>query len=282
MSTSRVLVQSIAPLVAVRVAAVLVAIALARAAPVVAVPVGSVSGLGNGDNSVVVRSAGSLGDHRGLESGGGSADSAGSSNSGREGGVAGGRRDCDGRRCRRSSAVVVVIARAESDSDNSVSGASLHAVGIISGVAVSLLLGSAGSRVGGDLPVSVPRVAVDLAQVVPDGSVVLESVLVLENVLEGRAVGELDRPAIAVGEGSPLLGVGVRRRQDLVNLRVTTIGRRDVGKGDIVAALVDNNGTSNRVGSSSGHQGGSSVNRVLHFDDWGVFLKLSRIVEKSR
>lgn len=281
-STSRVLVQNIAALVAVRVAAVLVAIALGRAAPVVAIPVGGVSSLGDGYNSTVARGGGSRGNDRGLESGGRSADGAGSGNSGRESGVAGGRLDCDGRGCRRSSAVIVVIARAESDSDGSVRGTGLHAVGIVSGVAVSLLLGSAGSSVGSDLPISVPGVAVNLAQVVPDSSIVLEGVLVLENVGKGSAVGELDGPAVAVGELGPLLGVAVGRRQSLVDLRVTTIGRGNVGQSNIVAALVDNNSASNRLGSSGGHQGGSSVNRVLHFDDWGVFLLLSRTVEKSR
>lgn len=242
---------SIAPLVAVSVAAVLV-VTLARAAPVVAIPVGGVSGLGDG-HSGSAGAAGSRGNNRGLESGGRSADSAGSCNGGRESGVAGGRRDCDGRRCRRSSAVIVVIAGAESDSDGSIRGAGLLAVGIISGVTVSLLLRGAGSSVGSDLPVSVPGVAVNFAQVVPDGSIVLEGVLVLENVAEGRAVGKLDRPAVAVGELGPLLGVAVGRRQDLVDLRVTTIGRGNVGKSNIVAALVDNNSASNRLGSSGGH-----------------------------
>jgi hypothetical protein len=274
MSTSRVLVQRRDPLVAVGVTAVVV-LTLADLAPVVSVPaLSGVGDLGNGHDNISVGADGSRSDDRGLESGGRSSRSGGSGNSGLESGVAGGGGSSDRGRCRGSSAVVVLVARAESDSDDSLSGASLHAVGIIGSVAVSLLLGSARCRVGGDLPVSVPGVTVDLAQVVPDGSVVLVSVLVLEDVLEGRAVRKLDRPAVSVGERSPLLGVGVGGRQDLFNLRVATVGRGNVGKSNIVAALVDNNGRTDRVGGSSGHQGGSSVNGVLHSDDWGVFLKV--------
>jgi hypothetical protein len=242
-------------------------------APVVSIPLlGGVDDLGNSHNNV--GAAGSRGDDRGLESGGRSGNGGRSSDSGLESGVAGSGGSLDRGRCRGSSAIVGLIAGAESNSDDSVSGASLHAVGIIGSVAVSLLLRGARGRVGGDLPVSVPGIAVDLAQIVPDGSVVLVGVLVLENVLEGRAVGKLDRPAVSVGERSPGLGVGVRGRQDSVNLRVATVGRGNVGKSNIVAALVDNDGTSDGVGGGSSHQGGSSVNRVLHFDDWGVFLKV--------
>jgi hypothetical protein len=262
MSTSRVLGQRRDPLVAVRVAAVLV-LTLVDLAPVVSIPLLSgVNNLGDGHDNISVGAGGSRSDDRGLESGAGS----------------GSGLSCDGRRCRGGSAVVGLVARADGDSDDGVSGASLHAVGIIGSVAVGLLLRRARGALGGDLPVSVPGVAVDLAQVIPDGSVVLVGVLVLEDVLKGRAVGKLDGPAVAVGERSPGLGVGVRGTKDLVDLRVSTVGRRDVDKSDIVVALVDDDGLTNRVGSSSSNQGSSSVNGVLHFDDWSVFLKVSRTV----
>jgi hypothetical protein len=252
-------------------AAVLV-LTLVDLAPVVSIPLlGGVDDLGDSHDNV--SAGGSRGDDRGLESGGRSSNGGRSSDSGLESGVAGSGGSLDRGRCRGSSAVVGLIAGTKSNSDDSVSRASLHAVGIIGSVAVGLLLRGARSRVGGDLPVSIPGVAVDLAQVVPDGSIVLVSVLVLENVLEGRAVRKLDRPAVSVGKRSPGLGVGLGGRQDLVNLGVTTVGRGNVGKSDIVAALVDNNGTSDGVGGGGSHQGGSSVNGVLHFDDWGVFLK---------
>jgi hypothetical protein len=246
-------------------------------APVVSIPLlGGVDDLGDSHDNV--SAGGSRSDDRGLESGGRSSNGGRSSDSGLESGVAGSGGSLDRGRCRGSSAVVGLIAGTKSNSDDSVSRASLHAVGIIGSVAVGLLLRGARGRVGGDLPVSIPGVAVDLAQVVPDGSIVLVSVLVLENVLEGRAVGKLDRPAVSVGERSPGLGVGVRGTKDLVDLRVSTVGRRNVDKSDIVVALVDDDGLTNRVGGSSGNQGSSSVNGVLHFDDWSVFLKVSRTV----
>merc|ERR1712151_617132 len=76
--------------------------------------------------------------------------------------------------------------RAESDGDIGVLRASLHTVGVVGSVTVSLLLRRAGTglRVGSDHPVAVPWVAVDLAQVVPDGAVILEGVLVLEDVVQ--------------------------------------------------------------------------------------------------
>jgi hypothetical protein len=129
MSTSRVLVQRRDPLVAVRVAAVLV-LTLVDLAPVVSIPLlGGVNNLGDGHDNISVRAGRSRGDDRGLESGAGSGS-----------GLAGGSLSCDGRRCRGGSAVVGLVARADGDSDDSVGGASLHAVGIIGSVAVSLLL----------------------------------------------------------------------------------------------------------------------------------------------
>lgn len=286
MSTSRVFAGSNSPLVlgAVLVTAVVVAIALGRRAPLVA-PLGGGEDLGLGHNDITVAGSGSGSDGRSLESGGGAlsgsaraldrrgraAESAGgrSRSSGRvgRGGLGSG-----GRRNRSSSTVVLRLAGAEGDSDGSSLGAGLHAVGVIGSVAVGLLLGRARRSVGSDLPVTIPGVAVDLAQIVPDGSVVLEGVLVLENVVQGSAVGKLDRPSVSVGELGPLLSVGSISGEGLVDLRVTSIVRRDVGKGNIVVALVDNNSAANRVGGSGGHQGGSSENRVLHFDSWNGIL----------
>lgn len=286
MSTSRVLGRSNAPLVAVRVAAVVV-VALGEAAPVV-VPLSGGNNVGGGNNhiaAVAAVGASSLGDGGSLESGGRGLSSAGgrSRNSGRE--LGSGGLGLNGRRHGRSSAIVLLLAGAEGHSDGGVSGASLHAVGIIGSVAVSLLLGSARRGVGSDLPVAIPGVSVDLAQVVPDSSVVLVGVLVLKDVLQGSAVGELDGPAVSVAERGPGLSVGVVGRQSLVNLGVTTVRGRDVDKSNIVVALVNDDGTSNVVSGGSGHQGGSSENRVLHVDDWGCCidaLALSSTVVKSR
>ncbi len=101
------------------------------------------------------------------------------------------------------------------------------------------------------------------AQVVPDSSIVPgEGTVPGECWLREELLESLIDQPLPLGEPGPLQLRRCRRRQDLVDLRVTTIGRGNVGKGNIVAALVDNNNSaSNGLGSSGGHQGGSSVNR---------------------
>lgn len=139
---------------------------------------------------------------------------------------------------------------AESDGDLSFRRAGLHAVGIVSRIAVSLLLGVALCAGGSDLPVLVPWVAIDTAQVVPDDPVVVEGVLVLEDVLQRFGLGELDRPAIAIGERSPGLIPRFTSSQSLVFLLVASTRCRDVAQGHIIVALVDDLCGSNRRGHS--------------------------------
>lgn len=141
----------------------------------------------------------------------------------------------------------------------------MHSIGVVGSVAVSLLLGSAGGGVGGDFPVAVPRVAVDLAQVVPDSAVIVEGVLVLEDIRKRSAVGKLEGPSVAVGKLSPLLSVLAVGGKSLVDLGVSAIGRGSVEKVDVVVALVDNDGATD-LGDGTSHQGCSCENGALHCD----------------
>ena len=164
--------------------------------------------------------------------------------------------------------IVVALAGAESNNDVGVIGARLHAVGVVVGVTVGLLLGLAVLGVGGDLPVAVPGVAVDLAQVVPEHAVVVDSVLVLEDVVEVLVVGELDGPAVAVGKLSVLLSVGLVGLDHHVDLLVSATGGRDVAHLDLVLAGVLDDGVAEGIGERSAGQkgrGGDNVGNHVDF-----------------
>lgn len=167
-------------------------------------------------------------------------------------------------RSRGSTAVVLGLARAKGDGDSRIVRAGLHSICVVSGISVGRLLWDAGSSVGGDFPVTIPWVAVDFAQVVPDSAIVVESVLVLEDLTKIGAVGQLDRPSIAVGKLGPLLGVGAVSGENLVNLGVASISRWGVVEVHVVFALVDDDGTANGVGGCGGHKGGSCKDGALH------------------
>lgn len=179
----------------------------------------------------------------------------------------------DGGRSLSGELIVVALTRAKSDHDVGVIGARLHAVGIIVGVTVGLLLGVAVLRVGGDLPVAVPGVAIDLAQVVPDDAVVVSGVLILEDVLQGLGVRKLDGPAVTVGELSVLLGVSLVRLEPLVDLLVSTVGGRSVAHLDLVVASILDNSLAKGVGEGSAGQDGSGGN---HIEDHFGFSNCNR------
>jgi hypothetical protein len=158
--------------------------------------------------------------------------------------------------------IVVALAGAESDNDVGIIGARLHSVGVVVGVTVGLLLGLAVLGVGGDLPVAVPGVAVDLAQVVPQHAIVVDGVLVLEDVVEVLVVGELDGPAVAVGELGVLLSVGLVGLEHLVDLLESAAGGRDVAHLDLILAGVLNNGVAEGVGERGAGQKGRGGDHV--------------------
>lgn len=145
--------------------------------------------------------------------------------------------------CRQTSA--------QGDGDLCVRGTRLHAIGIVGGVAICLLLGTALGAVGSDLPVLVPWVAVDAAQVVPDDAVVVERVLVLHDVAAKvvTILAQLDAPAVIVGKRCPLLSVRVTCGQSLVDLLVAATRCWDVAQVHVVIALVDDLCPSNRASS---------------------------------
>jgi len=171
---------------------------------------------------------------------------------------------CGGDRGRSLSGevIVVALARAKGDDDVSVVRARLHAVGIVVGVTVGLLLGVAVLGVGGDLPVTVPGVAVDLAQVIPDDTVLVSGVLVLKDVLEGLGVRELDGPAVVVGELGVLLSVRLVGLEPLVDFIVSAELGRNVAHLDLVVASILDNGVAKGVDEGSASQDGSSGNHV--------------------
>jgi len=165
--------------------------------------------------------------------------------------------------------IVEALARAESDDNIGVIRARLHAVGVVVGVTVGLLLGVAVLGVGGDLPVAVPGVAVDLAQVVPKHAIVVDGVLVLEDVVKRLIVRKLDRPAAAVGELSVLLSVGLVGLEHLVDLLMSAAEGRDVAHLDLIVARVLDDGVSKSVGERSAGQKGRGGDDVgNHFDFW--------------
>jgi hypothetical protein len=236
---------------------------------------GLVDGLGDG---TVVRRGGGLGDESGglLDGlvgapatvgsrcrGGGSRGRGGRAASERSpGDGVGHARGLDRGRSLGSQVVVVTLARAKGDDDVGVVRARLHTVGIVVGVTVRLLLGVAALSVGGNLPVAVPGVAVDLAQVVPDGTIVVRGVLVLENVLERVRVRELEGPAVAVGQLSPLLSVGLVRLEPLVDLIVSSALGGDVAHLDFVVAGVLDDGVAKSVSDGSAGQKDRGGNHV--------------------
>jgi len=158
--------------------------------------------------------------------------------------------------------IVVALARAKGDNDVSVVRARLHAVGIVVGVTVGLLLRAAVLGVGGDLPVAVPGVAVNLAQVVPDDAVVVSGVLILKDVLQRLRVGKLEGPAVAVRQLSVLLSVSLVRLEPHVDLLVSTAGGGDVAHPDLVVASVLDNSVTKSVGEGSAGQNGGGGNHV--------------------
>lgn len=174
----------------------------------------------------------------------------------------------DRRGGRGDSAVVLVLARAESDGDVGVLRASLHTVGVVGSVTVSLLLRRAGAGlgVGSDHPVAVPWVAVDLAQVVPDGAVILEGVLVLEDVVQILVLGELEGPASASGQLLPLRRVAAARVEGVLSSLVAAVLGGDDSQLDVVAAHVLNDGVADRLGHGRAGHEGSSCSDELHFD----------------
>ena len=179
----------------------------------------------------------------------------------------------DGGRSLGGELIVVALAGAESDNDVGVVRARLHAVGVIVGVTVGLLLGLAVLGVGGDLPVAVPGVAVDLAQVVPEHAIVVDGVLVLEDVVEVLIVRELDGPAVAVGELSVLLSVGLVGLDHHVDLLESTAGGRDVAHLDLILAGVLDDGVAEGVGDrGAGQKGRGGDNVGNHVDFWLVAI----------
>lgn len=127
-----------------------------------------------------------------------------------------------------------------------------------------MLRGALGA-LGGNLPVAIPRVAVNSAQVIPDGAVVVGGVLVLEDVVQSLVLGKLDRPAIAVRELLVLLGVSLIGLELLVDLLVATVGSRNVAEGDLVLAGILNDGVAEGVRKrSAGQEGREGVHAGEH------------------
>jgi hypothetical protein len=166
--------------------------------------------------------------------------------------------------------VVVALAGAEGDNDVRVIRARLHAVCVVVGVTVGLLLGLAVLGVGGDLPVAVPGVAVDLAQVIPKHAVVVDGVLVLKDVVKGLVVGKLDGPAVAVGELSVLLSVGLVGLDHHIDLLVSAAGGRDVAHLDLILAGVLDDGVAEGVGERGAGQKGRGGDEVGDHFDFGI------------
>lgn len=88
----------------------------------------------------------------------------------------------------------------------------------------------------------------------------MEGVLVLQDVVLECAgdLGELERPAHAVGKLSPGLGVGAAGGQGLVNVRVPTAHGWGVAHVNIVAALVDDNGVASSLSEGDERRRGES------------------------
>lgn len=151
---------------------------------------------------------------------------------------------------------------AQGDGDGGGLRAGLLSVGVVGGVHVrGLARGAVAS--GGDDPVTVEGVAVHLAEVVPDGAVVLEGVLVLHDAARtGR--GELDGPAVAIGELGPFLGVGAAGGEGLGDGAGAAAGGGDVVEGDVVVAVVQDDGTANALCKRGGGQEGRGGDEGVH------------------
>merc|ERR1711975_62003 len=165
-------------------------------------------------------------------------------------------------------AVGLLLAGAEADGDVGVLRASLHAVGVVGSVTVGHLLrgASAGLGVGSDHPVAVPWVAIDLAQVVPDGAVILEGVLVLEDVVEVLVLGELEGPASTSGQLLPLGRPAAAWAESVLSGLVAAVLGGHSSQLDVVLAHVLDDGIANRLGHGGAGHEGSSRNDELHFD----------------
>lgn len=127
---------------------------------------------------------------------------------------------------------------AESHSDSGVLTARLHAIRIIGSVAVCLLLRAAIGTIGGDLPIIIPWVTIDTAQVVPNDTIVVKRVLVLQDVIQVVRLGKLDGPTIAIRQFSPGLRPGLARSKSFVLFFVATAAGWNIAELDWVAALV--------------------------------------------
>lgn len=100
------------------------------------------------------------------------------------------------------------------------------------------MLGAAIGSIGGDLPILVPWVTIDTAQVVPDDSIIVKRVLVLEDVIQVVRLGKLDRPPIAVRQLGPGLRPGLASSEGLILFFVATTAGWNVTELDWVVALV--------------------------------------------
>ena len=140
----------------------------------------------------------------------------------------------------------------------------MHAVRVIGRVAVGGLSWCA-ARGGCDLPVAIPWVSVDLAQVIPDGAVGMVGVFVLHQIAaEVARLGELDGPSVAIGELRVHLRVRAAGRKHLVDGIVSTTRSRSVAQVNVVRALVDNDRTARSGESTGGQEGHASKNGVDH------------------
>lgn len=133
----------------------------------------------------------------------------------------------------------------------------MHAVLIIIPEFVRNVLWFAG--VGGAVhnPVAFERIAVDVADVVPDGWSTSVSVLVLHGLGVKLVLGrsELDGPSLEGGKDSPLLSVRFARLESLPDLGESTARRRSVAHVDLVVAHVVDQSATSRSSSRGGQEG---------------------------
>ena len=130
------------------------------------------------------------------------------------------------------------------------------------------MLGVTGVAVGRKIPVAVPRVAIDVAQVKPDdvGSVGVIRELVLHDVGQGQILGQFDGVSVAIGELNPLLGPALAGVQSLVRFGRTTARGRDVSQVHRIGALVDDHGIAEGSGGGGAKEGCGRNDCAQHFD----------------